>query len=97
MSVQLHIERLVLDEALLGDERAPAVRAAIEQQLGRLLAGQDASIALQRIGSVASLPHAVLLAASHPHDRLGSRIATAVQRSLGVTPFAAPGTPGAER
>lgn len=97
MSVQLHIERLVLDEALLGDERAPAVRAAIEQQLARLLAGQDASVALQRIGSVASLPHAVLPAASHPHGRLGLRIATAVQQGLGLTLLRATGAPGVER
>ena len=32
MSIELHIERLVLDEALLGGERAGNVRAALEGQ-----------------------------------------------------------------
>lgn len=84
MNIQLHIERLVLDEALLGGERAPAVRAAIEQQLGRLLAAPGALTALQRIGSVDSLPPAPLPAATGPRDRLGPRIAMAVQSGLGI-------------
>ena len=84
MSIELHIERLVIDEALLDGERAPAVRAAIEQELGRLLTAPGAFDALRGIGGVASLPPSILPAASHPSERLGPRIATAVQRGLGI-------------
>lgn len=84
MSIELRIERLVLDEALLGDERAPAVRAAIERELGHLLAASGAFAALRGIGSVANLPSAVLPVASHPREQLGPRIATAVRSGLGI-------------
>lgn len=84
MSIQLHIERLVLDEALLGGERAHAVRAAIERELGRLLAAPDALAALRRIGSVTSLPLTSLPPAHHPKDHSGPRIATAVGQALGI-------------
>ncbi|MEO8810300.1 MAG: hypothetical protein ABI386_08650 [Rhodanobacter sp.] len=95
MSIQLHIERLVLDEALLDGERAPAVRAAIEEQLGRLLAAPGALMALQQIGSVDGLPPSLLPAASGPSDRLGPRIAMAVQRGLGVASVPVQGGQGA--
>ena len=84
MSIELHIERLVLDAALLGDERASAVGAAIERELGRLLAAPGALEVLRDIGSVASLPPAVLPVASHPREQLGPRIATAVRSGLGI-------------
>ena len=84
MSIQLHIERLVIDEALLGGERAAAVRTAIERELGRLLAVPDAAVALRGIGSIASLPTASLPQARQPKDQLGTRVATAVNQALGV-------------
>jgi len=37
---------------------------------------------------VATLPPARLPTASDPHERLGPRIATAVQHGLGITPAA---------
>lgn len=86
MSIELHIERLVIDEALLGGERAGSVRAALEYELGRLLAQPGAADALRGLGAVATLPPATLPPASPPHDRLGMRIATAVQHGLGITP-----------
>lgn len=83
MSIELHIERLVLDAALLGGEPAAAVRSAIERELARQLAMPGVALALRGIGSVASLPHASLPPASHPNDQLGPRIATAVRQTLG--------------
>ena len=88
MSIELHIERLVLDDALLGGERAGSVRAALEGELGRLLAQPGAVDTLRGLGAMATLPPAILPPASHPHDRLGMRIATAVQRGLGISPAA---------
>src|SRR6185437_9273646 len=86
MSIVLHIERLVLDEALLGGERAAAVPAAIERELGRLLVAPGAAVALRGIGSIASLPPASLPLplGHHPKDQLGTRIATAASQALGV-------------
>lgn len=49
MSIELHIERLVLDEALLGGERAGNVRAALEGELARLLTRPGAVLSLIHI------------------------------------------------
>lgn len=95
MSIELHIERLVIDEVALGGERAGSVRSALEAELGRLLAQPGAAAALRSFGAAAALPPATLPPASHPHERLGPRIATAVQHGLGITP--APPVAGKER
>jgi hypothetical protein len=84
MTIVLHIERVVIDEALLGSERAMTVGAAIEHELGRLLTAPGALVALRGLGSTASLAPTVLPAASHPRDPLGPRIASAAVRGLGV-------------
>lgn len=84
MSIELHIERLVLDEALLGGERAGDVRAALESEMTRLLSRPGAVDALRDMGDVAVLPPAPLPSTVHPHDRLAPRIAVAVQQSLGI-------------
>lgn len=85
MSIELHIERLVLDEALLGDERGEAVRAAIEYELTRRLVQPWAVDALRGIGAVNALPAVTLPAGRSSRDRLGQRIAAAVQRMLGAS------------
>lgn len=97
MRIELHIERLVLDQALLGGERAAAVRTTIEQELRRRLATPAAFTALRGIGTVATLPPAWLAPSSHPHDRLGTRIASAVQRGLGDSIPFTPRSTGKER
>jgi hypothetical protein len=79
MSIELHIERLVIDEALLGGERASSVREAIERELTLRLAQPGVVDTLRGFGAVALLPPA-----SHPHTRLGPRIAAAVQQGLGI-------------
>ena len=86
MSIVLHIERLVIDEAVLGGERAGNVRAAIERELARTLAQPGALDTLRGLGAIAALPAAMLPPAGHRRDRIGMRIATAVQHGLGITP-----------
>lgn len=88
MSIELHIERLVIDEAALGGEHAAGVRAAVERELAQRLGQPGAVDALRGLGAVDTLPPATLPPASRPHDRLGPRIATAVQHGLGITPAA---------
>lgn len=84
MSIVLHIERLVLDEALLNGERAGAVRTAIERELAQRLAQPGAIGALRSIGTVETLPSATLPAPAHPRERLGTRIATAMHQGLSI-------------
>jgi len=91
MSIHLHIERLVIDESLLGTERAGTVRAAIERDLARHLAHPGALETLKSIGAIDALPAVSLPLADRPRDRLGPRIATAVQDGLGLPPGGIPG------
>ena len=55
MSIELHIERLVIDQAVLGVERPADVRAAIERDLARQLAQPEAVDTLRRVGAVSGL------------------------------------------
>ena len=86
MSIVLHIDRLVIDEAVLGGERAASVLATIERELAQKLAQPGSADTLRSLGAIAALPPATLPPAGHVHDRLGTRIATAVQHGLGITP-----------
>ena len=82
MSIVLHIERLVIDEALLGGERAGDVRAAIERELALRLMHPGAADSLRGLGTLNALPPAALPAATHPRERLGTRIAASIQGGL---------------
>ncbi len=84
MKIELHIERLLLDPALLGVERASAVQEAIEHELAWRLAQPGAADALRSIDTMSALPAVAMPAREYPHHRLGERIAAAVQRGLGV-------------
>ena len=88
MSIVLHIDRLVIDEAVLGGERAASVLATIERELAQKLAQPGSADTLRSLGAIAALPPATLPPAGHMHDRLGTRIATALQHGLGITPAA---------
>jgi hypothetical protein len=83
VSIELHIERLVIDEAVLGGERADAVRAAIERELVRRLRLPGTADNLHHLGPVAALPSAALPAATLSPEPLGVRIASAVHQGLG--------------
>lgn len=86
MSIVLHIERLVLDEAVLGGERAGRVRAELERELKRQLSSPGATHVLPGIGTVVSLPSCALPGVAHVRDGIGARIAAAVGQGLGVAP-----------
>ncbi|MFI4928039.1 MAG: hypothetical protein ACHP7E_10185 [Burkholderiales bacterium] len=83
MSILLHIERLVIDAALLGGEQADDVRAALERELARRLMQPRATDNLRHLGAVAALPPTTLPAAARSREPLGARVASAVQQSLG--------------
>lgn len=84
MSIVLHIERLVIDESLLGAERVGAIGAAIELEMSRKLAGPGALATLRGLASTACLPPSALPVAGRPNERLGPRIARATLHGLGV-------------
>jgi len=82
MNIVLHIERVVLDQAVLGDERASAVRAGIERELSQHLRQPGVIDALRGIGHTATLPVVPMATPSSPLDRLAPRIAMAVHHGL---------------
>ena len=84
MSIVLHIERLVLDQSLLGGEPAGRVRAALERELTNALAQPGAIDALRRVGVVAALAPRWLPPATPARPTLASRIAMAMQQGLGL-------------
>jgi hypothetical protein len=51
MNIAVHIERLILDGLPVKSYDAPAVRAAVERELARLLSGQGVGSSLQ-VGGV---------------------------------------------
>jgi hypothetical protein len=85
VSIELHIERLVIDEALLGGESAGNVRDELERELTQRLARSGAIDTLRGLGTVTALPPATVPAAMHPQQTLGPRIAAAVQKGLGIS------------
>ncbi|RUL78932.1 hypothetical protein [Dyella choica] len=85
MTIALHIERLVLDAALLDGERGEVVRSAIERELAQRLAGHDPEV-LRHIGAVASLPVQNLPQATLAHISIGARVAAATGNALGLSP-----------
>lgn len=84
MSIELRIERLVIDEVVLGGDRASSVRVALERELAQTLSHPDAIRALSGIGAVMSLPACGMPDAKRVRTGLGGRIAVAVGEGLGV-------------
>ncbi|MCP1375232.1 hypothetical protein [Dyella lutea] len=84
MRIELRIERLALDQPLLGGELAADVRAALERELGRILGGPGATDALRRIGCVDAITAPSISDGGRAQGGLGTRIAGAVGQGLGI-------------
>jgi hypothetical protein len=84
VSIVLHIERLVIDEAVLGGERGDDVRVALQRELARWLAAPGAREALAGAGAVDALPSLWLAPTGQGSGPLGARIAAAVGEGLGI-------------
>lgn len=90
MNVRFHIERLILHGLPLEEGQGPAVQAAVETELARLLAehGLPASVrqggALEavRATDIALPAQAPRSAAPAAADAIGNRIAHAVHQSV---------------
>ena len=84
MTVRLHIDRVVVDEALLRGERRADVRAALEEALRERLAAPGAIDALRHLGAVPSLPAQSLPVDTPSQRNLGARIAAGAGDALGL-------------
>jgi len=81
MSIHVHIDRLVLDPALLGGLSPRRAQRAIEQALGAQLAVPGVAAALSSLGHLDTLPSHALPDGPAP---LGARVGTALSHALGV-------------
>jgi hypothetical protein len=92
MSINVHIERLILDGLSVTDAQSPIIGAAVERELARLLARGGLERSLQSGGAWATLPvEAVQLTSSKP-SQLGQQIAQAVYGGIGLEPSPTSGT-----
>lgn len=84
MNVELHIERLVLEGLPVLPAQRPALQAAVEAELTRLIAANGPSPAMQRGGAVARLAGGTMTwdAAQSP-EAMGQGIAQAIYGGLG--------------
>jgi len=83
MKIELRIDRLIVDEALLGDERRHALLRNVQRELQARLAAGDAAPALARSGAI-DAPAPATPAASAARASLAARIADAVATRLGL-------------
>lgn len=84
MNITIHIERLILDGVDISHADRPALQAAIESELARLLADGAAADGFRAGGAVPVLraPAIDLVRGSTP-ARMGEQIAGAVHGGLG--------------
>jgi len=84
MRIELRIDRVVVDESVLGGERVAGVRLSLERELARLLTAPGAGNALHKIGAVDALSPAHLPAARSDREGLGTRLAAAIGQGVGL-------------
>ena len=84
MKIAVHIERLILDGLPLEKRHAPQVKAAVENELARMLADYGLADEWRSGGAVPQAPASGIQLASEPHPtRLGRQIAQAVHSGIG--------------
>jgi hypothetical protein len=84
VNVNLHIERLILDGLPVSSLQGPAVRAALERELGRALAQSALPAQWSAGGAVPRLPAQQFnLAPGARPDAIGRHIARSLHRGIG--------------
>jgi hypothetical protein len=86
MSVNLHIERLILDGLSVPAGQGPHLAAAMETELARLLATSGLEAGLRSGGAWPSVPAGSIRPAATKPASLGQQIARAVYRGIGPEP-----------
>lgn len=83
MNINLHIERLVLDGLPIERHEGPLVKAAVEAELGRLLADGGLSADLLTSGAHANVAaQAIQLGAQTNATALGQQIARSLRGGI---------------
>jgi len=84
VSIQLHIERLVLEGLPMSQHQSALVHAAVEQELGRLLRAKELSSQIPSGGAVPALQGGTIHGVNSAIPmRLGAQIAGAVHSAIG--------------
>jgi hypothetical protein len=84
MNINVNIERLILDGISVPHAQRPLLQAAVEEELGRLLAESGLGSELRSGGAVPSVPTAsIQLAPDGNPTQWGQQIAQSVYRGIG--------------
>jgi hypothetical protein len=86
MKINLHIDRLVLEGLQVNSVQGPQIRAAIQQELIRLLAAHGLSEELREGASVPRIRAGTMQIESESKPaKLGTSIAQAIHEGLGIS------------
>jgi hypothetical protein len=83
MSINLHIERLILDGLPVSHAQGPILSAALERELARLLTNGGLETSLQSSGAWRSVPVSPLQLTSSQPPQLGRQIAETIYQGIG--------------
>ncbi|AFY34118.1 hypothetical protein [Calothrix sp. PCC 7507] len=84
MNINVNIERLILDGVSIPQAQRPVLQAAVEAELGRLLAANGLAPSLMGGGAVPSISVSSMQLPSHSnYTVMGQQIAQAVYRGIG--------------
>ena len=83
MSINLHIERLILDGSYFDSVPGPAIGAAVETELGRLLKEGGVESSFQAGGAWVNTSAGIVELGSNQPAQLGQQIARAVYQGIG--------------
>ena len=82
-NIQLHIERLVLDGLPIDRAQSPAIQAAVEAELSRLLTIQGFSAGFQASSAIPNLrANAIQLSSGNSPAQLGAQIAQSIHGGM---------------
>jgi hypothetical protein len=83
-AIQLHIDHLILDGLPIERTQVPAVQAAVEAELSRLLTERGMGSEWQAGGAVPSVrASAIQISSNHNATQLGRQIAQSVYSGMG--------------
>ena len=85
MNINIHIERLILNEIDLPRHQRPRLQAALEAELSRLLSENGVPTHLQMGGAIPSLSANMTVGKNLNPTRLGQQIAKSIYEGLSTT------------
>jgi hypothetical protein len=84
MNIRLHIDRLILDGVFLSPRERPHLQAAVEKELGRLLAERGIGVGLENGVALDAVRGGAVQLPQNPSGKgLGKQVAQAVYGGIG--------------